>query len=304
VSKQTETNTQLSWFDRAGKQLGLLGPPGAYRNPWIFLDEKRVAVERLDPRLNTTDVWLLETGRDVATRFTFDPANDQNPTVSPDGSRVIFGSPRGGNVTDAYQKTASGAGEDQLVWKTERHKFPTDWSADGRFVLFTYSGGATAYDVWALPTGGEAKAAPYLNTKFNEDQARFSPDGRWVAYICDESGTYEVYVQPFPRTGAKWQVSTRGGVQPHWRRDGRELFYLAPDRKIMSVEVKTAGGVFEALAPKPLFEIRVSGPMGSGVRNYYMPTADGQRFLVNVPVDTGTASPFVVTLNWTADLKK
>ena len=150
---------------------------------------------------------------------------------------------------------------------------------------------------------GDQKPAPYIQTEFAETQGRFSPDGRWVAYISNESGLFQVYVQSFPSSGGKWQVSTGGGAQPHWRRDGKELFYLAPDRKLMAVEVNGTGPTFVPGVPKPLFDAHVSTAF-PGNAHYYTVTGDGQRFLVNTFVGESTPVPFTIVMNWTAGLKR
>jgi len=156
--------------------------------------------------------------------------------------------------------------------------------------------------LWVLPMTGEQKPAPFLQSVFNEDHARFSPDGRFVAYASDESGRFEVYVQTFPASGGKWLVSANGGAQPRWRRDGKELFYIAPDRKLMAVDVKAEASTFVVGVPKALFQTHViSYP---NPRNIYDVSADGQRFLIITPPEETTSTPVTVVANWTADLKR
>lgn len=227
---------------------------------------------------------------------------DWFPVWSPDGSRIVFASNRNG-LTDLYQKAASGTGSDELLLKSSDPKFPTDWSLDGRFILYENRDPKTKADLWVLPLEGDRQPFPLLQTEFNEQQARFSPNGKWVAYTSDESGTTQVYVQSFPASGNKWQVSTGGGDQPRWRRDGRELFYLAADGKLVAVEVKT-DGTFEAGVPKPLFELHsptVAGPFAIS----YAATADGQRFLVlRSAVEQASTTPITVVVNWAAEVKQ
>jgi len=208
---------------------------------------------------------------------------------------------------NVYQKLSSGAGAEEPLLKSGEPKYPTDWSPDGRFLLYTTVGG----DVWLLPLSGDRKPVPFLQTPFFENWARFSPDGRWIAYQSNASGRHEVYVQPFREgSGAGsagiWQVSTNGGIDPQWRRDGKELFYMAPDRTLMAVDVK-AGATFETGSPRPLFVVRaVASSIVSSMStpSYYAATADGQRFLVNTPVEEAAAVPMQVMLNWAAGLKK
>jgi Tol biopolymer transport system component/predicted Ser/Thr protein kinase len=288
-------DSQLTWFDRTGKRLETIGESGINSRPQLSPDEKRVVVDRLDPRANNYDLWLIELERGIPTRFTFDPGNDWGPVWSPDGARIAFASNRLGNF-DLYVKASSGAGKEELLLKTEQRKFPTDWSFDGRFLLYSQNDPKTNSDLWVLALS-DKKPTPFLRTEFNERDASFSPDGKWIAYTSDESGKDEIYVQTFPASGGKWQISTSGGSRARWRRDGKELFYLAADQKIMAVEV-TTGAIFRAGVPKPLFETRITGPY---VR--FAVTANGQRFLLPAPVGDAVPTPATVVINWTAGIK-
>jgi hypothetical protein len=162
----------------------------------------------------------------------------------------------------------------------------------------------TAADLWALPLFGERKAFPFVNTSFDERNGKFSPDGRWVAYISDELGRYEVYVQPFPGLGGKWQVSTGGGSAPQWRHDGKELFYIAPDGRLMAAPIQAAGLTLHVGTPVSLFRTRIVGGGQSSQSQQYAVSPDGQRFLINIIADESTASPITIVTNWTAGLKK
>jgi Tol biopolymer transport system component len=284
---------QLTWFDRSGKQLGTAGPPGAYNFPRLSPDEKRVAVERIDPPAVSSDIWLIELARSVASRFTSDPGNDFFPVWSPDGSRIAFSSNREGQF-NLYQKLSSGAGGDEELLKSGETKFMEDWSPDGQFILYRTQGGKTRADIWVLPLFGDRKPSSLLQTDFAENWARFSPNGKWIAYQSDETRTREVYVREFQGSSGSWRVSTGGGVIPRWRRDGKELFYNGGG-KLMAVDVKENGSSFEAGIPKVLFE---------GIRALsYDVSGDGQRFLIAVPVEESTPESITVVLNWTADLK-
>jgi serine/threonine protein kinase len=292
---------QPTLFDRNGKLLSSVGPPGEYFNIFFSPDEKRVAAAISDPQSGARDVWLLDVARGAPTRLTFDPAEDFLPIWSPDGNRIVFVSDRDG-AGNFFQKSASGAGNEALLFKTTERKWPGDWSKDGRFIIYTSLGPKTKTDLWVLPMTGEQKPAPFLQSTFNEDHPRFSPDGHFVAYASDESGRFEVYVQTFPASGGKWLISTNGGAQPRWRGDGKEIFYIAPDRKLMAVEVKAGGSTFEAGVPKVLFQTHViSYP---NPRNAYDVSADGQRFLIITPLEEATTTPITVVANWTADLKR
>jgi len=190
----------------------------------------------------------------------------------------------------------SGSGQDVLLFKSHGSNVPTDWcgQAGRHSILFVASDEKTQSDVWMLPLTGERKPIALLRTPPNEVDAHCSPDGRWLAYSSDESGRQEIYVTSFPTPGGKWPISTSGGTQPQWRRDGTELFYLAPDRTVMSARVG-AGANLEVGAVTPLFQIRGSS---------YAPSADGRRFVTNDPIGEPTAQPITIVLNWTAGLSK
>jgi serine/threonine protein kinase len=289
-------NRRLSWVGRTGNALGLIGTPGSYTLPRLSPDEKRVAVVSLNQPNN--EVLLLDLARNTTSRFTFDPANDTYPVWSPDGSQIVWTSNRGG-VANLYQKAASGATSDELLLKSELQKFSTDWSADGRFIIFTQNDVKTGLDVWALPLFGERRPFPIVQSVAGELSGALSPDGKWLAHSSDEAGANEIYVQGVPPAGGKWQISTKGGFQPRWRRDGKELFYVTDDRKMMAVEVKS-GATFEHGAPKMLFD----GLAVKMADSTFAVTADGQRFLLVMEAEESNTTPFTVVLNWMAELKK
>jgi len=286
-------NRQLIWYDRSGKQLSVLGEPAEYRDVRLSPDGRRVAVTRIDPEARSGDIWIYDVARGTGSRLTFEPSIEDSPVWSPDGSRLLYSSNRAG-VGDIYQKSATGGGAEEVIFKDENYKSPLDWSRDGRFVIFRTATPATKTDLWILPMTGDRKPFPFANSAFFENEAVFSQDGKWIAYTSDESGKMEVYVQPFPQTGSKWQVSTKGGITPRWRGDGKEIFYYEPDKGRKAVDIQTTPA-FEAGVPKDLFATPLSG--GSDV------SADGQRFLVNQPAESAPV-PATVVLNWTADLKK
>jgi serine/threonine protein kinase len=295
---------QLTWFDRTGKLLSVIGEPAADLGLRLSPDEKRLAISRLDFQTGSADLWLIDLARNTPTRFTFDPANEVTPVWSPDGSRIAFGSNRNG-LPSVFQKLSNGAGEDEVVFNFEQSTTPDDWSSDGRFILFGTITARTGNDLWVLPLFGDRKPAPLIQTEFIEIQGRFSQDGHWVAYTSNASGTFQVYVQSFPVSGGKWQVSTNGGAQPQWRRDGKELYYLTPDRKLMAVDVNGTGSNFTVGVPRVLFEARVPTTYPGGIgAPYYAVTGDGQRFIVDALTGESTSVPLTVVLNWTADLKK
>jgi Tol biopolymer transport system component len=297
-------NTQLVWFDRGGQQLGQIGSPSADLGFRLSPDEKQLAVSRLDLQAGTSDIWLIDLARNNPSRLTFDPAGDAGPVWSPDGSRIIFSSDRGGGST-IYQRLSNGTGKDEVVGTFSAPGGPHDWSPDGKFIVVSIVSGMGSTDLWLVPLFGEHKPTPLVQTEFSERGARFSPDGKWIAYASNASGIYQVYVESFPASGGKWQVSAAGGAQPQWRGDGKELFYLAPDRKLMAVEVNGAGSAFTAGTPKVLFELQVSTVFpGGGAITHYAATRDGRRFIVNTIAGDSSPVPITVVLNWTADLKR
>jgi Tol biopolymer transport system component len=290
-------NDQLTWFDRTGKRLGTADEPGIHYQPWLSSDEKEVAVDRLDTQTNATDVWLIHSARGISERLTLHPKNDWFPVWAPDGRRIVFASDREG-VNNLYQKIVHSGSKDELLFQSANNKWPTDWSLDGRFLLFNEFDTKTGWDLWVLPLADGAKAIPFLRTEFNEWRGVMSPDGKWIAYASDESGKEEVYVQPFPASGANWQVSRGGGTIPKYRRDGKELYYLGADQKMMAVKVN-AGATFQVGIPESLFDTRITNPFAR-----YAVSRDGQRFLIPSPLGETTSSPATVVLNWTAELKK
>jgi Tol biopolymer transport system component len=234
-----------------------------------------------------------------ATRFTFYPGINSFPVWSPDGSRIVWVSTREDGRNRFYQKAASGVGQEEPLLNISG--VPYDWSRDGRFIIYSQSDLKTRWDVWVLPLDGEQKPFPFLQTDAYESTARLSPDGRWLAYVSDESGRFEVYVQRFPAHGSKRQVSTGGGAGPHWRRDGKELFYYAADGKLMAMPVGS-GESFEMGTAVALFEFRFGSVAPTSAP--YTVTGDGQRFLVNAIVDAEPRAPLTVVVNWAAGARR
>jgi eukaryotic-like serine/threonine-protein kinase len=288
----------LTWFDRQGKRLGTVGERAVYTNPALSPDGKRLAVGRDDPATSTRDIWVLDLVRNVSSRFTFDKADDLNPLWSPDGSKIAFSSERTrSGERDIYWKAASGAGADELLSDSPGSKSVEDWSPDGKLLLFNLNN----VEVHALPLDGDRKPYPLLKAPFTQAHARVSPDGHWLAYTSSESGRTEVFVQNFPPSGGKWQISNDGGNEPSWRRDGKELYFIS-GTTLQAVDVKAAGSGFEAGVPKTLFD--VPGLVASARRNRYLATPDGQRFLFIVTEKSSDTLPITVVQNWQSALKR
>jgi Tol biopolymer transport system component len=253
----------------------------------------------------------LDLARDVSSRFTFDSAGSGNAIWSPDGSQIIYAN-GGGQSADLFRKPSNGASKEEVIFHSDSIKAPLDWSSDGRWLLYTERSKDTGLDLYALPdtsglAGGERKPIPYLVTPFNEQQAKFSPDGKWVAYSSNESGTLEVYVRPFPASsGGKWLVSNGGGNEVRWRPDGKELFYIAPSGALMAAPVNATGSALEVATPKALFRTEILGGLGGGATNSwrYAVSKDGQRFLINSTMEQSVSAPITIVTNWTAELKK
>ena len=286
------TSSELTWFDRTGKKLGIVKSTGSFVGPNLAPDQNRVAVQTT----SSPDIWLIDLLRGTNSRFTFDPADDIRPVFSGNGKQILFVSNRAGSL-DLYVKSADGVGAEQLLAK--RADGVSDWSADGKVVLYAITPpNGTGFDIWALPMTGDKKPYPVLNSSFTEMRAKFSPDSRWMAYTSNESGRNEIYVQPFPPSGGKWQVSVDGGEYAYWRRDGKEIIFGTLDGKIMAADVKL-GATFDPGVPRQLFQLpgRLAGER-------FAITADAQRFLVPLVPQAQDRPMLTTVLNWTADIKK
>jgi hypothetical protein len=297
----TQPTTRLTWMDREGRSLGTVGDPALYQGIDLGPDDIKIAAAFSTGITENRDIWLLNSARGGQTRLTFDPGADDYPVWSPDGLRIAFQGLRQGGLT-LRQKLVTGTVEDEtlLTGPAGSTAIPTDWSADGRFIAFNRSTAGTGFgDIWVLPTSGDRKPFAIVQTPANEANASFSPDGRWFAYQSFEIGISEVYVQPFPPTGGKHQISRSGGFYPTWRADGKELFFRDVNGTLMAASIK-ATDQFESEIPRPLFS---SGPTNVNSRSY-VAAKDGQRFLVVVPQSASTTAPLTVLLNWTAAIQK
>jgi eukaryotic-like serine/threonine-protein kinase len=288
--------SQMTWFSLKGKELGKIGQPAYYTNPALSPGGNRLAVGLGVP--GNRDIWVYDLKRGTGSRLTFKPADDLNPAWSPDGSRILFTSTRDGQ-RDIFEKSADGLGNAQPVYASKQQaKSLNATSPDGRYAIYDTTALA---NLWILPLFGERKPFPFVHGGFQAAEAQFSPNGRYIAYASEETGKREVYVQTFPQHLGKGEVSTSGGMEPMWRRDGKELFYLSLDDRLMAVNVKTDPPPFQAGIPKPLFQVKL---IAGDWRNRYVVSPDGQRFLMLVPAGQAKPVPIVVVVNWPALLKK
>ena len=307
-SSETSLPSQFQWFDRTGKLLSSAGEQGRY-SPHFDLspDGKLIAVTQGDQTSAGGDIWVLDSTRGVRTRVTFDAPRGvsdgpRDVVWSPDGLRLALSSFKKGN-RDIVIKSASGLGEEILLLDSPNREVLEDWSKDGRYILYALDVGPTstpAQDLYVLPLFGDRKPFPIVRSPFQENEPNFSFDGKWVAYTSNESGSFQVYLISFPALDQKRQISTNGGGQPRWRQDGKELYYLAPDGKLMAVEI-TTGPKLDSSTPRELFD---TGLPVSLLQDQYRATPDGQRFLLLKPVVEVSPTPITVVLNWTAGLKK
>jgi eukaryotic-like serine/threonine-protein kinase len=295
--------SQFTWFDRAGKRLGVVGEPGEYAPVRLSPNGRQVVSARRTPR--GYDLWLLDADRGVASLFTSTPGFKGYPVWSPDGRTIAFGS---GPPLNLFRKAAAGGDDEQRLIKSSHYQYPVDWSRDGHLLLYGEIGPGTGNDLWVLPVTPEGKVAPdakprpYLHTQFNERHGRFSPEPQphWVAYTSDESGRPEVYVDAFPEARNKVLISTAGGEFPEWSPVGRELFYLSPGLKLMQVSLKLGTDSIEPSSPRELFAL----PIANDGYSSYEVAPDGQRFLVRATPEKQAGQPLTLIVNWPALMKK
>ena len=296
--------TALQWRDRTGVVVGTPMPPAMYRSPRLTPDQTGVAVALVAEGRESPDIYIFDLLRGGRSRVTASPVNNWFPVWAPDGRRLYFASARNG-PSSIFQKDPSAAGDgDPLTPPSAAGEYPTDLSDNGRDLLIQrQSTVLTGYDLVVTRTDAPDKTTPFLTSRFNEIQGRFSPNGRWVAYASDESGRFEIYVRPYPAGPGQWPISANGGMQPHWRADGKELFFLAGDGKLMAADVATEGTSFTAGVPRALFDVDVP-ESGAPHAGDYDVSADGKRFLINGVVDQPTKPAVTVILNWTAELPR
>jgi len=290
--------SQMTWYSRDGKKLDTIGQPDIYTDPALSQDGSRVAVAIGEQ--GARNIWILDTKRGTASRLTFSSEDDIDPAWQSDGSQILFASHREGDI---YQKAANGLGNEQLLFQSKSEgKRPDDVSPDGRYAIYDAQISAASDELWALPLVGERKPFALVQGIFFANSARFSPSGRYVAYTSYETGRPEIYVETFPQPTGKWQISATGGWQPMWRHDGKELYYLTLDNQLMAVAVDSDSSAFQAGTPKQLFQAQVIP--SRGLRNVYVASPDGQRFLMLTAAGAPKPLPITVVVNWAGLLKK
>lgn len=288
----------LTWFDRQGRRVGGTGEAGRLTSTagavHFAPDRRLAAIVDRESASGNFDIWIADLSRGLRTRFTFDAARDGYPVWSPDGRTIVFRSTRG-NVSNMFRKPTDGSRNEELLLGNDRPKIPSAISPDSKYLAYATSDPQTGIDIWMLPMSGNEPPFPFVRTPYNEQEAQFSPDGNWVAYQSNESGSNEIYVGPFPGPGGKRQISKAGGVAPRWRPDGRELYYLAPGTHLMAAEVEAKGGAFEVKRVEALFGMPTS---------IYDVSADGRQFLVASPPEGDAGGTLTVVQNWLAGVKK
>jgi len=302
--------SQFAWFDRTGRRLGTFGELADYLGMELSRDGRRLAVPVLDTSLGTHDIYIFDVASGRRTRLTSHPADENWLIWSPDDRRVVFNSTRSGRSLDLFQTTSTGGGAEDVLLADNVAKWPVTWSPDGRHILYVTSpgtGDVPNNDIWVLPLVGDRKPYPFLATAATENWPAFSPDGKWVAYSATGQGEVvpggpqgprgelELYVAQFPPTGLKWQISSGGGFQARWRRDGNELFYLTPSRTLMAATVNASGSSFEVRSRQVLFEARFA----YALYHAYDVSPDGQRILINTAVLSPGGPATNARLFWT-----
>jgi serine/threonine protein kinase len=298
---------QMAWYDRGGKLLGNVAAPGPVFDPAISPDEKAIAFRRLSA--SGSDLWLWDLSRSAEQRFTTDASFNAAPIWSPNGDRIVFASSRSGGIFNLYQKVSTGTGEDEVLLVTGNNKGSMRWSRDGRLIVYIERDPRTKLDIWVMPVeaGAKRKPFPFLRSEFNELHGQLSADSHWMAYTSDESGQRDVYVRPFLSGEFQKKISLAGGEQPRWRGDGKELFFVGGDGKMMAVPVTVVAGTkpsFEVGIPQPLFEAHLVQAPNNQLFEYDV-TANGKRFLLNTAGVGSTSAPMLnIVANWDAGLKK
>jgi Tol biopolymer transport system component/predicted Ser/Thr protein kinase len=295
---QDVTGLQLEWVNRSGKELETLTPPGDYSRPALSHDGKRVAYEQHAAGAGT-DIWILDLVRHVPTRLTFEPQDDIGPIWSPDDSKIAYSSPQPNGTYDVFQKASTGTSSAERLWGTLGAIFVGQWNRDGSIVHWSLEPQSNSFDIGRISVQSRT-STPLIASRFDDMSPQVSPDGRWLAYSSNVSNQTEIYIEPYPPTGAKWQVSSNGGISPRWRRDGQELFFVGLDERLMSVNIHATATGLEISTPAPLFQTHLAP--GTGFQ--YDVSADGQRFLLNAFTGRDDKTIIQLVTNWPSSLRR
>jgi Tol biopolymer transport system component len=293
--------SQLTWFNRSGRSIGTVGSAGQHLAVRISPDGTRAVVARQDPSVSTPDLWLIDLARGAESRFTFRPQIDLSPVWSPDGARVTFSSKLDTNRLEfqVFERETAGGADERPLFVSDESTHPEDWSPDGRFLVYSTNPPVHNHDLKLLRLS-DRRVTPLVASRFSEYEGRVSPDGRWLAYTSDETGRPEVYIRAFPEGTSSVVISIGGGSEASWRRDGQELFYVAPDGELMAVGLTLSGDI-KASRPTELFKAPISPERRqNGTR--YASSADGQRFLIPTAVGDPPQTTLTVIVNWQEQL--
>jgi eukaryotic-like serine/threonine-protein kinase len=289
----------LNWYDENGNLRKTLGT-GRYVDLHISPDGKQLAVDFTAPETQTRDVWIYDLEREFKTRFTFSSGIDRLPRWSPDGKRIAFSSNRNGTF-DLFIKESSGASEEKLIFEHDIDLYISDWSRDGKYILINaFESAANDWSIWILPIDDGSDAYQFLSTEFDEHTGRFSPDGRWVAYVSTISGRDEIYMRPFPGPGAVWQISTNGGFEPVWSRDGSEIFFLDPSNNLKAARVRTIDNRVEVVSVRDLFSTSRANLFANAL---YDISPDGKGFIIVSTGGQAESPPLTFVVNWEGEVK-
>jgi Tol biopolymer transport system component len=293
-----DLRSELVWISRDGEELENLGIGNLFFDLAVSPDGRYAAVAELESGAGTPDVWLFDLVRNLRTRFTFDSTNDWYPAWSPDAAQIAFASSRNG-TNDIWVKGVGGSGEAELLYgETEFNLHPQSWSPNGELLVYERVAPDNNSDIWAINADG-SQPTELVSSSFNESYPSISPDGRWMAYVSDESGSDEIYVTTFPEPARRWQVSTDGGTYPRWRDDGSELFYVKAGGELQVAEIDGSGPALVVGEISELF----SWNMSAGLRNTFDAAPDGQRVLVIRGLASSETEPLRVVLNWDLELE-
>ena len=286
---------ELVWFDRSGKRLSNVGEPGRYTDLELSPDGKRLAFAARDGSGSaTSDIWIMDLERGVRSRFTSDPADEGGARWTADGKLIAYYVDKKG----LFVKPSGSSTSERRLIDGAHGEYPDSWTPDQRALLYELNDAKTSWDIWVLPVSPQGPPHPLIQAPERQEFGRISPNGRWVAYRSTESGREEIFVVPYPESGDKVQVSSTGGKFPRWRRDGKELFYLNSNNKMMVVAVDGFGPTFKAGGEAALFD---TIPLGANWP--YDVTADGQRFLISTRAEQASSTPITVVVNWAAAVK-